>query len=55
MKIKYNGIEYEAIVNEHGHVVHESEAEKIFFGFSEEKIIIGEIIPEVIPEVEEIG
>jgi len=33
MKIKYNGIEYEAQVNEKGQIIHESEGKRLFFGF----------------------
>jgi len=46
MKIKYKGVEYEAKLNDKGHVV--SIDGRLFFGVSLEKLINAEVVEEQI-------
>ena len=45
MKIKLNGVEYEIEINEKGHVI--SKNGNIFFGPSEDNILVGELVKEI--------
>ena len=52
IKIKHEGKVYETKLNQYGHVV--SLDEKIFFGTSEDNILVGEVYVEPEPEINEL-